>query len=317
MNKYAPPAFQLSARHLESVREAAGRIQGMVQRTPCFLNERLSQQLGCSLYVKAENLQPCGAFKVRGATNAVFAAAPDVIARGVLTHSSGNHAAAIARAASLRGVPAYIVMPENSAAGKIANVRAYGVEPVFCAPTADARQAKADELLAETGAYFIHPYNQADVIAGQGTMGLEILEQVPDVDLIVVPVGGGGMMSGILLAIKSLRPEVQVIGAEPEFADDAYRSLQSGRIEPPNRYDTIADGLRTPLGELTFPIIQSLMDDLTLVSEQAIVEATEELSYAAKLVLEPSGGVAYAAARKIASRHAGKNVVVIACGGNV
>lgn len=303
--------------NLDDVREAARRIAPFIYKTPCFRNEPLSRELGFSLYVKAESLQPCGSFKVRGATNAVFAANDDRVSRGVLTHSSGNHAAAIARAASLRDVVAHIVMPRNSSVRKIANVQAYGIEPIYCEPSTEARQAKADEVLAATGAYFIHPYDQKEVIAGQGTMGLEILDQVEEVDAIVVPIGGGGMTSGILTAVKALNPGVKVIGAEPQAADDAFRSLQSGKIEMPTRYDTVADGLRTALGRLTFPIIQTMLDDLLLVSEKEIVDATEELSRETRLVLEPSGGVAYAAARKQAPHLAGKNVVVIACGGNV
>ena len=187
------PSFAIS---LSDVQAALRRIETQVLRTPCIFNERLSQELGCLVYFKAENLQHIGAFKARGALNAVMKLGDETAARGVVTHSSGNHAAALARAACLRGIPAYIVMPENSAQVKIAAVQSLGVEPVFCQPTVEARERTASEIQERTGAALIHPYNHADVMAGQGTVGLEILEQVPDVDAIIAPVGGGGLMSG-------------------------------------------------------------------------------------------------------------------------
>jgi len=299
------------------IRAAADRIRGRVARTPCVRSEDLGRELGLQLHFKAENLQHIGAFKARGAVNAVFSLPEEEAARGVVTHSSGNHAAALARAAALRGIPAHVVMPRNSASNKLDRVRAFGVEPVLSEPDAGSRAETCERLRRETGATFIHPYDDPRVMAGQGTVGLEILEQVPEVDVVIVPVGGGGLLSGVLMAIKSLKPEARVIAAEPEWADDAARSLKSGRIEMPTRYDTVADGLRTPLGELTFPIIREYLDDIVLASESEILESTRLLLERGRLVAEPSGAVALAALRKAAPRYAGQTVVAVISGGNL
>lgn len=302
---------------LSDVEAAARRVAPHVLRTPLLFSERCSRDVGCDVHFKAENLQHVGAFKMRGAANAVFALDERLARRGVVTHSSGNHAAALARAAKLRGIPAHIVMPHNSARNKLEAVRWYGVEPVLCDPEAEARASVADQVQRETGATLIHSYDAVEVMAGQGTVGLEILEQLPHADAVFVPVGGGGLLSGMLTALKGNKPAIQVVAAEPEAADDASRSLKSGRIESPIRYDSIADGLRTPLGELTFPIIRDLVDDIVLVSESAIGTATRALAERAKLVAEPSGAVAYAALAEAADRFAGKRVVVVVSGGNV
>lgn len=299
------------------IEEAAVRIAPHVVRTPAVPSERLSAELGCQLFLKAENLQHAGAFKARGATNAVMALGEAAARRGVVTHSSGNHAAALARAARLRGIPAHLVMPHNSATNKIEAVRRYGVEPVFCEPDATARAETAAAVQAETGATMIHPYDNPQVMAGQGTVGLELLEQVEGLAAVVVPVGGGGLLSGVLTAIKARRPDVRVIAAEPKWADDAARSLKSGCIEQPTRYDTIADGLRTPLGELTFPIIRELLDDIVLVSEAEIAATTRRIAEATRLVAEPSGAVALAALAQIASRFPGAPVSAVISGGNI
>lgn len=302
---------------LSDIQEAARRVAPHVLTTPCVASERLSTQHACQLFFKAENLQHIGAFKARGATNAVLSLTDDEAAAGVVTHSSGNHAAALARAAGIREIPAHIVMPHNSAKTKIAAVRSLGVEPIFCEPTAEARERTAESVRIETGATLIHPYNHPMVMAGQGTVGLEILDQVEDVDIIVCPVGGGGLLSGVLAAIKSLRPEVQVLAAEPELADDAFRSIQSGQIELPTRYDTVADGLRTPLGDRTFPIIHALVDEILLVKESDIRAAMRVLAETVHLVVEPSGAVTYAAVNAFADRFRGKTAVAIISGGNV
>ena len=236
--------------------------------------------------------------------------------RGVVTHSSGNHAAALARAAKLRGIAAHIVMPENSARIKLAAVRSLGVEPVLCESTPAAREAMADEVMRMTGATMIHPFNDSRVIAGQGTVGLEILKQYPDVETIVVPVGGGGLLAGTLIAVKSLKPSVRVIAAEPEWANDAFRSMQSGQIEPVLRTDSIADGLRTSLGSLTFPIIHQLVDEILCASETAINEAMQELSNRAKMIAEPSGAVPMAVLHQHRERFAEQRIVCVVSGGN-
>lgn len=302
---------------IDDVRAARERIDGHVLRTPVARSERIDDWLGTSLFFKCENLQHIGAFKARGACNAVLSLSDKAAAAGVATHSSGNHAAALARAARRRGIAAHIVMPHNSRANKIDAVRRFGVEPVFCEPTAESRQATADRVVAETGVTFVHPYDDPRIIAGQGTVGLELLEQLDEIDVVVVPVGGGGLLSGCLVAIKSQRPNVEVIAAEPSWADDAHRSLESGRIEMPTRYDTIADGLRTPLGRHTFPIIRDLVDDVLLASESGIIDATWRLWSDAKLVVEPSGATPLACIAEHPDRFHDRKVAVVISGGNI
>ncbi|GIX00540.1 MAG: serine/threonine dehydratase [Pirellulaceae bacterium] len=295
---------------------AQQRIERFIFRTPLVPAEEWSDELGIELRFKAENLQHVGAFKSRGATNAVMALTAEEAIRGVVTHSSGNHAAALARAATLRGIPVHVVMPENSSAVKLAAVRAWGVDPVLCPPTPEDRQRVADEIARETGATLIHPFDNRQVVAGQGTVGLEIVEQWPQVQDIVVPVGGGGLLAGVLIAVKTRNPAVRVFGAEPAWADDAWRSLRSNRLESPTRLDTVADGLRTGLGQLTFPIIRSLVDDILLVTEEAIIPTATELLRRVRLLAEPSGAVATAAVCEHAERFAGRRVAVVISGGN-
>lgn len=301
---------------LLAIQQAADRIDGKVISTPVVSCPLIDQRAKSRLFFKCENLQHVGAFKARGACNAVFALTDTQAAAGVVAHSSGNHAAALARAATLRGIQAHIVMPRNSSSVKIEAVRGLGVEPRFSEPDAQSRQAMADQLMSETGATFVHPYNNPLVMAGQGTAALELLNQVADLDAIVAPVGGGGLLSGTLIAAKTLNPKIKVYGAEPAWADDAKRSLVSGQIEQPTRYDTVADGLRTPLGTLTFPIIQDYVDDILVVDEQSIEEATRISICEGKLVVEPSGAVPLAAILAHQSLFEGLRVGVIISGGN-
>lgn len=300
---------------LSDVQAAARRISGQVVRTPCVPNEELSRKLGCEIHFKAESLQHVGAFKARGALNAVLLLDQTQAAAGVVTHSSGNHAAALARAATLADIQAHIVMPHNAPKNKIASVRSFGVEPVFCEPTVESREATAAKIQQQTGAVLIHPYDYPPVMAGQGTVGLEILEQVPDLDAIVCPVGGGGLLSGILTVFA--KTSIPVYAAEPAWADDAHRSLQVGSIEPPVRYDTIADGLRTSLGKHTFPIIQSQVADVLLVEESQIYSSLRTMCETVRLVCEPSGAVGLAAVQTFRERFAGKKVAVVVTGGNL
>lgn len=302
---------------LNDVRQAASRIQGHVLRTPVIPSESLAGKLDCRVWFKAENLQYIGAFKARGAANAVLSLSEEIAKCGVVTHSSGNHAAALARAACRRGIPAYVVMPHNSSVKKIQAVRKFGVEPVFCEPTTEAREQTAEVVRLETNATMVHPYDSPDVMAGQGTIGLELLEQIDDLDSVLVPVGGGGLLSGVLTAIKSIRPEVRVIAVEPAWADDTARSLKAGCPQSPNRYDSVADGLRTGVGKNTFPIIQSLVDDILLVEEQAISSAMRLIAEEAHLVVEPSGAVAFAGLWENATSFQGQSVAVILSGGNL
>ena len=301
---------------LRDIAGAAERIRSLVRETPAVPFEFVNGESGFSMALKCENLQHGFAFKARGACNAVFSLSEDQAACGVVTHSSGNHAAALARAAQLRGIGAHIVMPHNSARVKFAAVRSLGVEPVLCDSTPAAREAKAAEVMQQTGATMIHPFNDPRVIAGQGTVALEILRQCPEVTTIVVPVGGGGLLAGTLIAVKTLKPSVRVIAAEPEWADDAFRSLKSGQIEPVLRSDSIADGLRTPLGSLTFPIIYGLVDEILCVSESAIDRAMEQISNSSKMTVEPSGAVSVAAVNQYRDSFADQRVVCVISGGN-
>lgn len=302
---------------LNDIRQAAERIRPLVLMTPAVDAWRVHQELDCRLHLKCENLQYGFAFKARGACNAVFSLSDDDAARGVVTHSSGNHAAALARAAVLRGLKAHIVMPHNSARVKLEAVRSLGVEPILCEPESASREATAADVQRQTGATMIHPFNDARVIAGQGTAALEILRQVPDVDTIVVPVGGGGLLAGTLMAVKSIRPDIRVFAAEPAWADDAWRSLKSGNIEPALRTDSIADGLRTPLGTLTFPIIRQFVDDILCVDEATILRATSLLAQSCRLVAEPSGAVSLGAILQHATMFSGSKTVALVSGGNL
>jgi threonine dehydratase len=302
---------------LELIRAARERIRDKITRTPVLTSDMLDGQAGASLFFKAENLQKVGAFKARGAANAVFMLTDEEASRGVVTHSSGNHAAALARAAQLRGIPAYIVMPTTVPKAKQASVRRFGGRITFCEPTIAAREAGTDKLIAETGAQLVHPYNDIRVMAGQGTATLELLEDAPDLDLVLCPVGGGGLLSGTAVAAKGTKPGIRVIAVEPEGADDAYRSFKSGHIMRDGTPHTIADGLRGQLGDKTFPEIREHVDDIVTVSEEAIVLAMRALWEMLKIVVEPSGAVPYAAIIEHKIDVASQRVGIIITGGNL
>lgn len=302
---------------LSDVRKAAERIGGFIHHTPVITSESLDAQVGARVFLKCENFQKVGAFKFRGATNAVLSLTQEEAARGVCTHSSGNHAQALARAAALREIPAYIVMPNNAPVVKRNAVAGYGGRITFCEPTLAAREAALEQVRQETGAALIHPYNDERVIAGQGTAALELLAEVPDLDVIITPVGGGGLLSGSALAAEGADHPVRVIAGEPEMADDAYRSLQAGRILPSVAPQTIADGLLTSLGDLTFPIIRAKVEQIVTVSEQGIVEAMRFIWERLKIVIEPSAAVAVAVLWEGKVDLAGRRVGVVLSGGNV
>jgi threonine dehydratase len=299
------------------VQEARERIAGKVDLTPVLTSSTLDAEAGAQLHFKCENFQKSGSFKARGATNAVFALSPEEARRGVATHSSGNHAAALARAARLRGVPAYIVMPDNSPQAKRAAVARYGGEITYCQATLAARESAARELVAATGATLIHPYDDLTVMAGQGTAAVELLTQVPELEVILCPVGGGGLLSGTAVAAKSLKPSVRVIGVEPAGADDAARSFRAGRILPIVKPDTIADGLRASLGERPFAVIRRLVDDITTVTDPLIVRAMRTIWEVMKIVVEPSGAVPYAALLGERTPLSGRRIGLILSGGNL
>lgn len=302
---------------LNDILQAAERIKPYAHRTPVLTCESLNQRVGAHVFLKCENLQKVGAFKFRGATNAVFSLPDAQAARGVVAHSSGNHAQALALAARLRGIPAYIVMPNNAPQVKKDAVQGYGGQITFCEPTLEARESTQAEVIARTGATEVHPYNNEKVIAGQGTAALELLQDVPDLDVILAPVGGGGLLSGTAIAATETRPGIRVIAAEPELADDAFRSIQAGTIIPSQSPKTIADGLLTSLGTLTFPIIRERVEQIVTVSESAIIEAMRFTWERAKIVIEPSAAVPLGLLFESKIDLAGRRVGVILSGGNV
>jgi threonine dehydratase len=302
---------------LDDIHQAAQRIKPYIHRTPVLTNESLDQKVDAQVFLKCENFQKVGAFKFRGACNAVFGLRDEEAGRGVSTHSSGNHAQALALAAKLRGIPAYIVMPNNAPEVKKAAVAGYGGKITFCEPTLEAREATLAQVVDETGSSIVHPYNDERVIAGQGTATLEFLEEVPHLDVIIAPVGGGGLLSGTSIVATEVKKRIRVLAGEPEMADDAFRSLKAGEIVPSVKPKTIADGLLTSLGNITFPIIQERVEQIVTVSEQGIVDSMKFVWERAKIVIEPSAAVAIGVLweRKIDLR--GLKVGVILSGGNV
>ena len=302
---------------LTDIRTAAQRIEPYVHRTPVLTNESLNQRVGAQVFLKCENMQKVGAFKFRGASNAVFSLSDEQAISGVCTHSSGNHAQALALAARMRGIPAYIVMPENAPSVKKNAVAGYGGQITFCAPTLQAREETLSRVYEKTGANVVHPYNDERVIAGQGTAALELLEEVPDLDVVIAPVGGGGLLSGTAVAATETSMGIRVIAGEPEMADDAYRSIKSGAIVPSVKPNTIADGLLTSLGTFTFPIIQQRVEQIVTVSEQGILDAMKFIWERAKIIIEPSAAVAVAVLWERKIDLTGLKVGVILSGGNV
>lgn len=305
-----PPTFK-------DVREAHQRIAENAHRTPVLSSRQANKKTGGKLFFKCENFQKVGAFKFRGASNAILSLSSQEAKKGVATHSSGNHAQALALAAKLREIPAYVVMPENAPKVKIQAVKSYGAEITFCKPTLDAREATLAQVVKKTGATFIHPYNNARIIAGQGTAAVELLEDYPDLDLIIVPVGGGGLLSGTALAAKAMNPKITVIGVEPAQADDAFQSFKSGKLIPVQNPDTIADGLRTSLGALPFSIIQKQVDDIITVSEASIVNAMRYVWERLNMIIEASSAVPLAAVFDGKINVKGKKAGIIISGGNV
>ncbi|MBM3979058.1 MAG: pyridoxal-phosphate dependent enzyme [Planctomycetes bacterium] len=304
---------------LDDVRAAAARIAGFAHRTPVLTCDTLDRLAGRKLYFKCENLQKIGAFKYRGATNAVRKLSDAEAARGVVTHSSGNHAQALALAARVRGVPAYIVMPTTAPAVKRAAVEGYGGRVTLCEPNLAAREEAAARLVAETGATLIPPFDHADVIAGQGTAALELLDEVPHLDALITPVGGGGLLAGCAIAGRGVKPGLRVFGAEPLGADDAARSKAAGEWQPQTAPNTIADGLLTSTGQLTWPVIRDLVEAVFTVTDDEIRAAMRLVWERMKLIVEPSGAVGAAVALGAAFRalpDAGA-VGIVFSGGNV
>ncbi len=301
----------------EDVLAAASRIEGKIHRTPIMTCGALDELTGARLFFKCENFQKVGAFKMRGACNAVFSLRDEVAARGVATHSSGNHAQALALAARLRGIPAFVVMPTSAPKIKRVAVAGYGAQIIDCEPTLAARESTLAEVVARTGAEFIHPYNDERVIAGQGTAALELLADVPDLDVVMAPVGGGGLLSGTAVVCGSAEHAPRVIAGEPAAADDAARSLAAGHIIPSVNPETIADGLLTSLGELTFAVIRRQVESIWTVSEDDIIRAMRLIWERMKIVVEPSAAVCLGAVLGHRKDVAGLRVGIILSGGNV
>lgn len=302
---------------LQTIREAAERISPLIHHTPVLTNQYINHIAEATVFFKCENFQKAGAFKMRGAANAVLSLSEEERVRGVATHSSGNHGQALAKAAQSVGAKAYIVMPETAPAVKQKAVAEYGAEIVFCKPTQEARENTLAEVIAKTGATFVHPYNDYRVIAGQGTAALELLEAVEALDIIITPVGGGGLLSGTAIVAKAMSPAIAVFAGEPEGADDAYRSLQAGKIIPSSSPRTIADGLLTSLGSKTFPIIRKHVTAILTVSDKEIIKAMRLVWERMKIIIEPSAAVPLAALLKHKAQFTNKRVGIIFSAGNV
>jgi threonine dehydratase len=302
---------------LSDIRRAHSKIVPYVHRTPVLSSSQLNRIFGCEMFFKCENFQKVGAFKFRGATNAVLSLTPEEKKRGVVTHSSGNHAAALALAARMNGVRAQIVMPENAPVVKKNAVEGYGAEITFCKPTQKAREETTMMIIEKTGATLVHPYDNFNVICGQGTAALELLDEISVPDIVIAPVGGGGLMSGTATCVRGISPETKVIGAEPLNASDAFRSFRSGILEPSVNPVTIADGLLTSLSQLTFSIISENVDDILTAREESIVECMMLIWERMKIIVEPSSATVLAVIKENPDLFRGKRVGLIISGGNV
>jgi len=278
----------------QEISDAHARIAPRIHRTPVLTSETMDRLSGAHLFFKCENLQKTGSFKIRGATNAIFSLSDEEARNGIVTQSSGNHGAAVACAAAWRGTKAWIVMPENAPRVKCEAVEAYGGKIAFCEPTMTARRETAAKIQAETGAFLVHPYDDDRIIAGQATAAKELLEEVPDLNAILAPVSGGGLLSGTCLSSRHMRPEIRLFGGEPAKADDAYKSIKTGQLQPLDSSDTIADGLRAPLAPRTFAILRRELSGVLLVSEEEIIAAMRLLWERMKIVVEPSSSVVLA-----------------------
>ncbi|KAL8207804.1 hypothetical protein R6Q57_007216 [Mikania cordata] len=310
------------AADIDSITRAHALIKPYVHRTPVMSSETLNSIAGKTLFFKCECFQKGGAFKFRGASNAIFSLDKEQAAKGVVTHSSGNHAAALALAAKLRGIPAYIVIPKNAPKCKIENVKRHGGQIIWSEANVQSREEVASKVLHETGATLIHPYNDGRIISGQGTLSLEFLDQVPQLDTLIVPISGGGLISGVAIGAKSINPTIRILAAEPTGADDAAQSKASGRIITLAQTNTIADGLRASLGDLTWPIVRDLVDDIITVEDKEIIEAMRYCYEVLKVAVEPSGAIGLAAVLSNNFKQnpvwkVSRNIGIVLSGGNV
>lgn len=312
------PTTDLHIPVFSDIEQAHQTIRPHIHRTPVLTNAQVDAKSGAHVFFKCENFQKVGAFKFRGASNTVITLPDKTAQNGVATHSSGNHAQAIALAAKNRGIPAYIVMPDNAPEVKKRAVKGYGAEVTLCESTLEARESTLEQVVKKTGATFIHPYNNPQIIAGQGTAAKELIEDYPNLDIILAPVGGGGLLSGSAIAAGAMDSSIKVIGCEPEIADDAYLSLQSGQLMPAKNAQTVADGLRTSLGELTFACIQKHVHSIITVSEEEIIDAMRFVWERMNIIIEASCAVPVAALFNDKIEDAkDKNIGIIITGGNV
>ncbi len=302
---------------LKDIASAHDRIRPYIHRTPVLTNNSLNEFTGANLFFKCENFQKAGSFKIRGATNTVELLTQDEMDKGVATTSSGNHGAALSMAVTRREGKTKVVMPHNTPKIKVDNVERNGGEVVWCEPDQSSREQVLADLVNESGATVVHPYNDERIIAGQGTCAKELLEDHPEIQIIVSPVSGGGLLSGTLLSAKEMNEQVSVYGAEPAEADDAYRSLQNGEIVPNDTINTICDGLRAQIGTITFPIIQKYVDEIITLSEEEILDSMKMIWERLKIIVEPSCSISLAAIIKNKNKFSGKNIGLIMSGGNV
>ena len=302
---------------LKDIVAAHDRIAPFIHRTPVLTNKSLSELSGAELYFKCENFQKAGSFKIRGATNTVELLNQDELDRGIATTSSGNHGAALSMAVSRRNGKTKVVMPHNTPKIKVKNVERNGGEVIWCEPDQTSREEVLKDLVVKTGSTVVHPYNDERIVMGQGTAGKELIEDHPDLDAIVSPVSGGGLLSGTLLSAQGINPKIKVYGAEPLEADDTFLSLQKGEIVPNKTINTICDGLRAQIGTITFPIIQSYVEEVITLTEEEIIESMKMIWERMKIVVEPSCSITLAAVLKSSDRFAGKKVGLIISGGNV
>ncbi|PCH96535.1 MAG: serine dehydratase [Bacteroidetes bacterium] len=301
----------------EDILAAHERIAEYIHMTPILTSKTIDKFSGASVFFKCENFQKVGAFKKRGATNAILCLSDEQKANGVITHSSGNHGQAVALAAGEQGIKATVVMPDNSPAVKIEATKGYGAEVVFCSANIENRREIVDRVINKTGAHFIPPFNDYQIIAGQATAAKELIEEIENLDIIIAPIGGGGLISGTCLSAKYFSPSTTVIGAEPEEVDDAFRSLKSGEIESNASTNTIAEGLKTPLGDKTFPIIREYVEEIITVTESEIIEALKLIWERMKIIVEPSSAVPLAALLNSKEKFQSQKIGIILTGGNI
>ena len=298
------------------IEKAHQRISDHIHNTPILTSDSLDNELGSNLFFKCENFQKTGSFKIRGATNSVLQLNDTEIKNGIITTSSGNHGAAVAFIADKIGTSSKIIMPNNTPKNKVENVQRYGGEIFYCEPNIKSREDALEKMIQKSGGSIIHPYNDEKIIAGQGTAAKELIEKVPDLDAIICPVSGGGLLSGTLLAAKNLKPGIKVFGAEPENADDTYRSILNNKIMSNETTDTIADGLRAQVGTVTFPIIKENVDKILLVSEEMIIDSMYMIWQRLKIIIEPSCSIVLAALMLNSNKFLNKKVGLILTGGN-